>query len=566
MYTIRFLGRRQAAQLLVLALLAWAPEALVAQSGDIRMLYFTSPNCPPCRQMEPLIEEFMRQQYPISKIDAQQPSAWVQEFQVTSTPTAILLIGDQIFRRHSGLLTDQELVDWFIAAKAVIETRGQVNQGLAVNQPSAQPSAQLSAQSNAWNAGGDGSSGARSTAGGAGTMLVGTREPSSAPEELALNATVRLRVEDAEGFSFATGTIIHADGNEALVLTCGHVFRESQGKGIITADWNWNTSKPVSFPGKLIVYDADRIDVALLSIRCGQAMPVARLAPRQENLYVEQPVFSLGCDHGEPPTIRHTQLKRSALYNNARKFEIYGRPVDGRSGGGLFTTDGKLVGVCNAAAVDYDEGIYSALDNVYEMIEKSNLIALFEEPSRPGAAGFEIAQQPFSQQRVNPLDDADTMLTLNPPETRPSGIGGVTLADSREQALATGRSLGPQSGSVAWEGAGPSVNPAIRNVGRDMRTSMVGHSSADQTASAADTSADVWEAIVILRHRQQPEMTRTYVIGEPNEQLLEYLGELRPAGDRESSPARLAQLRQEMPQLKPVRNPNSAWTRAQSPD
>ena len=46
-----------------------------------------------------------------------------------------------------------------------------------------------------------------------------------------LAATVRLRVEDAQGRSFGTGTIIDARSGEALVITCGHLFRESKGKG-----------------------------------------------------------------------------------------------------------------------------------------------------------------------------------------------------------------------------------------------------------------------------------------------------------------------------------------------
>ena len=43
-------------------------------------------------------------------------------------------------------------------------------------------------------------------------------------------------MEDANGHSYGTGTIIDARGGEALVLTCGHIFRDSDGKGPITID------------------------------------------------------------------------------------------------------------------------------------------------------------------------------------------------------------------------------------------------------------------------------------------------------------------------------------------
>ncbi len=542
-----FLRSCHAARLVILALGLLATSTAVAQTGKVQLLYFTSANCPPCRQMEPLIEEFMRQQYPISKIDTQQPSEWVQQFQVTQTPTAILLIGDQIFQRHSGLLTTEELLEWFRAAKAVAEPRASFSDGVGSNQLNAAAQPFEMAQGN------------RSVARNPDTMLVGTRQPSTTSESVALEATVRLRVEDDAGFSYATGSIIHVDGNEALVLTCGHVFRDSQGQGVITADWNWNTSQPVTFPGKLIAYDADKTDVALLTIRCGRTLPIVQLAPRRETLNVDQMVFSVGCDHGEPPTIRHTHLKKSAIYNGVKKIEIHGRPVDGRSGGGLFTTDGKLIGVCNAAAVDFDEGIYSALENIYRMIEGSNLIALFEDPRLPAGSGLEIAEVAQSN-----FGDGDAFLNLNPPDLRPLQVAAAMSMDVREQRLEAGRSIAPQISQVVWEGASDStasVDGGVLGVGKKLNP---GTFNPGQPITA-NTNIEAWEAIVILRHRQQPELTKTFVIAEPNDQLMEYLGQIRPANEHGSDATRLAQLRQEMPQVQPSRNQNSAWTRAQSP-
>ena len=47
---------------------------------------------------------------------------------------------------------------------------------------------------------------------------------------------MRLRIDDADGHSVGSGTIIDTRSGEALVLTCGHIFRDSQGKGKITID------------------------------------------------------------------------------------------------------------------------------------------------------------------------------------------------------------------------------------------------------------------------------------------------------------------------------------------
>src|SRR5262249_12699295 len=54
----------------------------------------------------------------------------------------------------------------------------------------------------------------------------------SSPESW-IACCVRLKVADSKGNSVGSGTIIDARQDEALVLTCGHIFRDSDGKGEI---------------------------------------------------------------------------------------------------------------------------------------------------------------------------------------------------------------------------------------------------------------------------------------------------------------------------------------------
>jgi S1-C subfamily serine protease len=174
-------------------------------------------------------------------------------------------------------------------------------------------------------------------------------------------ATVRLKVEDPEGISYATGTVIHSRPGEALVLTCGHVFRDALGKGVITAEFGFDTGAIKTAPGQLIHYDAKARDIGLVAIQTQGTLTPIDVAAADATVARGDRSFSIGCDHGEPPTIRHTAIKNRARYDGEIKYDIYGRPVDGRSGGGLFTEDGQLIGVCNAAAVEVDEGIYSGV-------------------------------------------------------------------------------------------------------------------------------------------------------------------------------------------------------------
>jgi hypothetical protein len=59
-------------------------------------------------------------------------------------------------------------------------------------------------------------------------------------------------------------------------------------------------------------------------------------------------------------------------------YTVPGRPLDGRSGGGLFTADGQLIGLCKWAVTDADEGVYAGLAAVHKHLAKAGLQSVFE--------------------------------------------------------------------------------------------------------------------------------------------------------------------------------------------
>ena len=68
------------------------------------------------------------------------------------------------------------------------------------------------------------------------------------------------------GHSAGSGTIIDARaGGEALVLTCGHLFRDSKGTGKIEVEV-YRPCAGCRVPGRLIAYDLER-DVALVAFQ-----------------------------------------------------------------------------------------------------------------------------------------------------------------------------------------------------------------------------------------------------------------------------------------------------------
>ena len=189
--------------------------------------------------------------------------------------------------------------------------------------------------------------------------------------ERAMAATVRLRVTDREGTSLGTGTIIDIHEDEALILTCGHIFDDSKGTGTITCDLNGGTGRQ-KLPAKLISYDSRR-DIGLVSVRPGadiQSVPVG--GPGNRTLEDDR-VFSIGCNHGDPATINHNRVIAVNRYHGAANLVVGGRPVNGRSGGGLFDAAGRLIGVCNAADQEEDEGLYAALGPVHAELDSAGL-------------------------------------------------------------------------------------------------------------------------------------------------------------------------------------------------
>jgi S1-C subfamily serine protease len=191
-----------------------------------------------------------------------------------------------------------------------------------------------------------------------------------------IGASVRLRVEDAAGHAYGTGTLIDAREGEALVITCGHLFRESKGKGTLTVELFEATPRgPRSVgqvPGLVISYDLER-DVALVAIRPGRPVPVVPVAPPRTTIERGDRVASVGCSNGQDPTLLASRVTSIDRYQGPPNIEATGAPVEGRSGGGLFNEQGQLIGVCFAADHEANEGLYAALQAIHDELSARGL-------------------------------------------------------------------------------------------------------------------------------------------------------------------------------------------------
>ncbi len=210
---------------------------------------------------------------------------------------------------------------------------------------------------------------------------------------------MRLRVEDSQGHSCGSGTIIDAvPGGEALVLTCGHLFRDSQGQGKVEVDV-FGPSPATRVAGRMFFYDLER-DVALVAFRPTGAVTVARVAPRGYTIRPSDTVTSVGCDNGDDPTAQHSQINALDRFQDPVEqrlghrltephapwnVEVAGQPTVGRSGGGLFSADGMVIGVCYAAEPVDHKGLFAALGSIHAALDQQQLTSLYQQPIAPPA-------------------------------------------------------------------------------------------------------------------------------------------------------------------------------------
>jgi len=362
--------------------------------------------------MDPVIEQLQAKGFPVSKIDVVQQANWADAFKVSRTPTYVIVSGNQRLGTSEGILTVAQLENAMRKAEGMIA--GNSGQSSSTRNANSVPQSAIGSNSNLNNVAIGGSNGSShyTSVNNNQFSQSNNKANSATARELAFRATVRLRVEDELGVSHGTGTIIHVQQGTALVLTCGHIFRDSKGNGKLSVEYGFADQRIQSAPGQLLACDWQARDVALLTVPIQQSIQPVTLANASLRMQRGENVFSIGCSKGNDPTINECQVKRTAKYglgentqNMALKIDTTVKPVDGRSGGGLFNNRGELVGVCNAAAVDIDEGIYSAMENVSWQLGNAKLAHLFQNGSRLANSENRLANvgSPISRTTPNTL-------------------------------------------------------------------------------------------------------------------------------------------------------------------
>ncbi|MFO0820887.1 MAG: thioredoxin domain-containing protein [Pirellulales bacterium] len=366
----------------MVALSTVALWASIAAAADPMLVEFSAPGCQHCRMMDATIRRVQSAGYTVQRVDAVQHREIATQYGVTGTPTYFLVVDGQSAGKIEGATSYDRLVQWLESGRArpagnAPEPMGSPTPPSASSVPTTERSPDTTPPSRP-------ASPAPAPSPVAAPIAERAR-PTTAenPEQLALQATVRIRIADDTGTSVATGTIVEVHNGEALILTCGHAFRASRGKGEILVDlFVPGAGEPIR--GELVDFDFYR-DIGLVSIRPNLPVKPVPVAAAQPGIEPQSAVFSVGCDNGGQPRLERSKVTRLNRYTGPENVEVSGAPTNGRSGGGLFNAEGALVGVCNASNEPENEGIYAALSTIHWQLGQVGLARLIPGPAAPSA-------------------------------------------------------------------------------------------------------------------------------------------------------------------------------------
>lgn len=515
-----------------------------ADRQDGVLLDFTAPWCGPCQQMSPIIHRLEQQGYPIQKIDVDRQRDLASKYNVTNIPCFVLVINGREVNRITGQTSENQLRRLLLQIpSSSMTTPSDQRQAAASTAPSTIESPTFTGSSGATNNAAPSRSAAdpavslgspRNNAGrrsnpkdnsvaaadtksgrspfkfGGGLFpkrAKGEVEPPPVvraqgqedvdANELAtqLASSVRIRVRDAKGSNYGSGTIIDSRVGQTLVLTCGHIFRKSDDASRIEADVFLPGGRSETYQAELVAHDL-KGDVGLIMLPTAGVLPIIPLAARDAAAGVGESLSSIGCGGGDKPSRQNHRVTALNRYEGPENIECSGVPQQGRSGGGLFREGKQLVGVCILADPEEQRGLYAGLKPIHDLLEAAGYRHLIPVLPR----GIEVADARGSDDQA--AGDDLSLFNSADPGRKPSAARGSRQSrqDEAEQMF----------DSMVRE-----ANPVV--------------DSLDSLAESLGEHADA-EVVCLIRSRDRNTASKIVVINQASTKLLSHLfeGQLAP--------------------------------------
>ncbi len=432
-------------------------------SGDPVLLDFHAAWCPPCRSMRPAVEKLAQAGYPIRSVDVDQSPELSKRYKIEGIP-AYLVVDAQgkVLARTAGAMPASQLAEFYNKAKAKL---GPVDR---VEPTSARESTDDADQPEVAEA---------------------PRGRSDAPTNpLPWETVVRIKMHlSSQEWGFGSGTIVYSDPDKSIILTCAHIFRikgqqQPTPKNFrvpITVDlFDGRLAGPQKsmvgcaerdIPGEAVDYDFTH-DVGLIVIRPGRVLPASPVVPDTWTPRKGMKMYAVGCSHGADATAWDTMILDPyvKMSNTGTKqpfveMKCTNQPKEGRSGGGLYTKDGYVAGVCDFADPNEKVGLYAVPQAIHRMLDRNSLTALYMPTAdhntmvasntkrRQPSSGDRLRMQ--SPEALNPED-----VTIPPP----SMVGIRTPKVAPPAPTQAGR-------MESWQRNEPGPAPALASSGRATR-------------------------------------------------------------------------------------------------
>ncbi len=347
----------------VRSLLACLLLVAPASGESLQLLDFTATWCGPCRATKPEVAKLKQQGYPIREVDVDENPELASRYRVEAIPTFIVVDGDGTeLGRISGAQTAEELARLYDSAASAREAK-------AAKKASREDE---------------------------------EIAPGSADWAKPWETVVRIKVlnhlsRPRASVGFGSGTIIYSTEEESIILTCAHIFHVDELRKPVAPskfplkvrvdlfDGRLSGGKTpqvhtteVDIPAEVLDYDFVG-DVGLIRIRPGRKLPSSPVADPGWKPKANMQLTTVGCSQGQDATAWTTHVTRpflqlqtpNGLYSAT---ECSHPPLQGRSGGGLFTLDGRLVGVC-----DFNDGprgkhgLYAAPATIHTFINRNRM-------------------------------------------------------------------------------------------------------------------------------------------------------------------------------------------------
>lgn len=200
-----------------------------------------------------------------------------------------------------------------------------------------------------------------------------------------LQCSVQITYQINNMASIGSGTICHYDyeTNEMYIVSCGHIFEDySKVKNkpeinVITFyKNNIKLETPESFSAELLCYDKYE-DISFLKIKSDwEPSHWFPIGPANYGLKEGDILESTGCDGGDPPAAYTVEIAKDIESGN-NIVTKNNSPRPGRSGGGLFSKEGYLIGIVWGTTVEDGSGygFYVPINRIHEYMKKNQKVS-----------------------------------------------------------------------------------------------------------------------------------------------------------------------------------------------